>query len=115
MPSALLRCRSAGRKRWKTRGGKFDLKNLQCQLEKSALIWKGAYLSEFLFQHQQQVAAAMDRAKQVTMTELNTIIGVSLILDPGKGNRVATMQSVITALRLYINNKPLDLLKINHC
>jgi groucho len=30
------------------------------------------------FQHQQQVATAVDRAKQVTMTELNAIIGVSL-------------------------------------
>jgi len=28
-------------------------------------------------EHQQQVASALDRAKQVTMTELNTIIGVS--------------------------------------
>ena len=28
------------------------------------------------FQHQQQVAAAVERAKQVTMTELNAIIGV---------------------------------------
>ena len=30
-----------------------------------------------IFQHQQQVAAAVERAKQVTMTELNAIIGVS--------------------------------------
>lgn len=29
-------------------------------------------------EHQQQVATAIDRAKQVTMTELNAIIGVSL-------------------------------------
>jgi hypothetical protein len=29
-------------------------------------------------QHQQQVAAAVERAKQVTMSELNAIIGVSL-------------------------------------
>jgi hypothetical protein len=29
-----------------------------------------------LFQHQQQVATAVERAKQVTMTELNAIIGV---------------------------------------
>lgn len=28
-------------------------------------------------QHQQQVATAVERAKQVTMTELNAIIGVS--------------------------------------
>lgn len=32
----------------------------------------------FYFQHQQQVAAAVERAKQVTMTELNAIIGVSI-------------------------------------
>lgn len=29
-----------------------------------------------LSQHQQQVATAVERAKQVTMTELNAIIGV---------------------------------------
>ena len=29
-----------------------------------------------ILQHQQQVAAAVERAKQVTMTELNAIIGV---------------------------------------
>lgn len=31
-------------------------------------------------EHQQQVATAVDRAKQVTMTELNAIIGVSVVL-----------------------------------
>lgn len=31
-----------------------------------------------LFQHQQQVVTAVERAKQVTMTELNAIVGVSL-------------------------------------
>jgi len=31
-------------------------------------------------QHQQQVAAAVERAKQVTMQELNAIIGVILLL-----------------------------------
>ena len=30
-----------------------------------------------LFQHQQQVVTAVERAKQVTMTELNAIVGVS--------------------------------------
>jgi len=30
-------------------------------------------------QHQQQVAAAVERAKQVTMSELNAIVGVSVI------------------------------------
>lgn len=34
-----------------------------------------------LFQHQQQVAAAVERAKQVTMTELNAIIGVRLFVQ----------------------------------
>lgn len=37
-----------------------------------------AQILPFLSQeHQQQVASAVDRAKQVTMTELNAIIGVS--------------------------------------
>ena len=36
-------------------------------------------LMPFLSQeHQQQVAGALDRAKQITMTELNTIMGVSI-------------------------------------
>lgn len=34
------------------------------------------YLFYVLLQHQQQVATAVERAKQVTMTELNAIIGV---------------------------------------
>lgn len=38
-----------------------------------------AQLLPFLAQeHQQQVATAVDRAKQVTMTELNAIIGVCI-------------------------------------
>lgn len=41
-----------------------------------------AQILPFLSQeHQQQVASAVERAKQVTMTELNAIIGVSLILS----------------------------------
>lgn len=32
----------------------------------------------FEHQHQQNVLSAVERAKQVTMTELNTIIGVSV-------------------------------------
>jgi hypothetical protein len=32
-----------------------------------------------MLQHQQQVATAVERAKQVTMTELNAIIGVSTL------------------------------------
>jgi len=34
------------------------------------------YLSQ---EHQQQVASAADRAKQITINELNTIVGVSLM------------------------------------
>lgn len=30
------------------------------------------------YQHQQQVASAVERAKQVTMTELNAVIGVNI-------------------------------------
>lgn len=41
-----------------------------------------AQILPFLSQeHQQQVATAVDRAKQVTMTELNTIIGVSAMIS----------------------------------
>ncbi|TGZ50836.1 Protein groucho-2 [Temnothorax longispinosus] len=36
-------------------------------------------------EHQQQVASALDRAKQVTMTELNTIIGP--LIYPGEVER----------------------------
>lgn len=40
-----------------------------------------AQILPFLSQeHQQQVASAVERAKQVTMTELNAIIGVSASL-----------------------------------
>lgn len=39
-----------------------------------------AQILPFLSQeHQQQVATAVERAKQVTMTELNAIIGVSIL------------------------------------
>lgn len=41
-----------------------------------------AQILPFLSQeHQQQVATAVDRAKQVTMTELNAIIGVSTMVS----------------------------------
>ena len=33
-----------------------------------------------LLQHQQQVVTAVERAKQVTMSELNSIIGVIIII-----------------------------------
>jgi hypothetical protein len=36
-----------------------------------------------VLQHQQQVATAVERAKQVTMTELNAIIGVSTRFGSG--------------------------------
>jgi hypothetical protein len=39
-----------------------------------------------VLQHQQQVATAVERAKQVTMTELNAIIGVSTSSDHSKRN-----------------------------
>lgn len=40
-----------------------------------------AQILPFLSQeHQQQVASAVERAKQVTMTELNSIIGVSTLI-----------------------------------
>ena len=35
------------------------------------------YKSELIFQHQSQVAAAVERAKTVTVAELNSILGVS--------------------------------------
>lgn len=42
-----------------------------------------AQVLPFLAQeHQQQVATAVERAKQVTMTELNAIIGVSVWIHP---------------------------------
>lgn len=41
-----------------------------------------AQILPFLSQeHQQQVASAVERAKQVTMTELNAIIGVSILIS----------------------------------
>ena len=34
----------------------------------------------FLLQHQQQVALAVDRAKQITITELNAVMQVMVIM-----------------------------------
>lgn len=34
-----------------------------------------------IFQHQQQVATAVERAKQVTISELNAIIGVRIFVS----------------------------------
>jgi hypothetical protein len=47
-------------------------------LNKTQMIQDCLLIPDFLllFQHQQQVATAVERAKQVTMTELNAIIGV---------------------------------------
>ena len=38
-----------------------------------------AVLLMLMLQHQQQVVTAVERAKQVTMAELNSIIGVSIM------------------------------------
>ena len=38
-------------------------------------------IDSFPFQHQQQVVTAVERAKQVTMSELNSIIGVRTIIN----------------------------------
>ena len=40
--------------------------------------WAVFYAVFSMLQHQQQVVAAVERAKQVTMQELNAIIGVSI-------------------------------------
>lgn len=45
-------------------------------------------------EHQQQVATALDRAKQVTMTELNAIIGVSNHwTEPSKSHTLPVLSS----------------------
>ena len=38
-------------------------------------------IESFPFQHQQQVVTAVERAKQVTVSELNSIIGVRIIIN----------------------------------
>lgn len=51
-----------------------------------------AQILPFLSQeHQQQVASAVERAKQVTMTELNAIIGVSHITVYHKHHLTSTL------------------------
>lgn len=35
-------------------------------------------------EHQQQVLTAVERAKQITMSELNAVIGVSIVFDPSE-------------------------------
>ena len=50
-------------------------------------------------EHQQQVATAVERAKQVTMAELNTVIGVSIsiVLECYKGNKKESQTTTTTA------------------
>uniref|UniRef100_A0A8C5U6Y4 Groucho/TLE N-terminal Q-rich domain-containing protein n=1 Tax=Malurus cyaneus samueli TaxID=2593467 RepID=A0A8C5U6Y4_9PASS len=48
------------------------------QISDQVLPWAGADQAPLSLQHQQQVAQAVERAKQVTMTELNAIIGQQL-------------------------------------
>lgn len=50
---------------------------LQAEISKRLNAIIGQILPFLSQEHQQQVATAVDRAKQVTMTELNSIIGVS--------------------------------------
>lgn len=57
----------------------FDLFQTEIAKRLNAII---AQVLPFLAQeHQQQVATAVERAKQVTMTELNAIIGVSRFIN----------------------------------
>lgn len=51
----------------------------------------------FDLQHQQQVAAAVERAKQVTMQELNAIIGVSLDSSSGLHKSSGTVSTRLPA------------------
>ena len=44
---------------------------------KDRVIVTNSIFSDSFFQHQQQVLTAVERAKQVSMSELNAIIGVS--------------------------------------
>ena len=62
-----------------------------------------------LFQHQQQVVTAVERAKQVTMTELNAIVGVSsdvtaLALSVSKFN----LLSIINEFQLLMKHQNVD-------
>lgn len=52
--------------------------NSQTEIAKRLNALIGQLLPFLAAEHQQQVAQAVERAKQVTMPELNAIIGVSL-------------------------------------
>ena len=53
-------------------------------------------IDSFPFQHQQQVVTAVERAKQVTMSELNSIIGVRTI------NTIISIISIIIIIMMII-------------
>jgi hypothetical protein len=53
--------------------------SLQTEIAKRLNALIGQLLPFLAAEHQQQVAQAVERAKQVTMPELNAIIGVSFI------------------------------------
>lgn len=52
---------------------------LQTEIAKRLSAIIGQVLPFLAQEHQQQVASAVERAKQVTMSELNAIIGVSYL------------------------------------
>lgn len=52
---------------------------LQTEIAKRLSGIIGQVLPFLAQEHQQQVASAVERAKQVTMSELNAIIGVSVL------------------------------------
>lgn len=60
------------------------LKYLQSEIVKRLSAIVGQVLPFLSQEHQQQVATAVERAKQVTMSELNSVIGVSneIIIKP---------------------------------
>lgn len=66
--------RDIRRVHWGTANSSFLL---QAEISKRLNAIIGQILPFLSQEHQQQVATAVDRAKQVTMTELNSIIGVS--------------------------------------
>lgn len=62
-----------------------------------------AQILPFLSQeHQQQVATAVERAKQVTMTELNAIIGVSSIIH-SRCYKIYSLHYVYVAILKYFS------------
>lgn len=57
-----------------------SLLHLQTEIAKRLSAIIGQVLPFLAQEHQQQVASAVERAKQVTMSELNAIIGVSYLI-----------------------------------